>query len=55
MGFTCVVGVVQFGHSLDPGVLDGRALLVELRLGLELHPVHDALHYPTGVGLVDRQ
>ena len=43
---TGVVGVVQLGHTLDLGVFDGRTLLVELRLGFELHPVHDALHHP---------
>lgn len=48
---TCIVGVVQLGDSFDLAVLHGRALLVELRLGLELDPVEDALHDPTVGGL----
>lgn len=50
-GRTCVVGVVQLGHTLDLGVFDSRALLVELRLSLKLNPVHHTLHDATAVRL----
>lgn len=44
---TGIVGIVQLWHTLDFGVFDGRAFLVELSLSLELHPVHDAFNNPT--------
>lgn len=51
MSITCIIGIVQFWHPLDLCVFNSWTFLVELGLSLELHPVHDAFHNPTGCGL----
>ena len=47
----CIVGIIQLGNALQLGVLGWVALLVQLRLGLELHPAQHALHNATLVHL----
>ncbi len=48
---TCIIGIVQLRHPFDFCVFNSGAFLVELRLSLELHPVHDTFHNPTRCGL----
>ena len=46
-----VVGIIKFGNALQLGVFGRVALLVQLGLGLKLHPAQHTLHNATLVHL----